>query len=987
MNHQPENVITSELVIILNKMSATWTLEQHQRPFRDSQKNPDVLMTKAGHEPVAIEAKYADPQNEKRLLEQATTHIGRELKQDYSPLTNVLHTAMAIRYPVWLRDVAGRDVARKLRDTDELLYLLIGQSGGEGYQFPRTGWAKGTVADIANALHVGAIPRERIDKAAEEMEYNIGVAAGWLEAAIKERPIIGKRIETILHQEAGEQTYRMAMLIVTDAFLFQSSLAGKPGMEQVQSLKACLQDPEFSAVVHDWETILKVNYIPIFEDAKRIIEVIATDDRLIDRLLGLLCAAAEDLVETGLAQIHELAGEVFQKLIVDRKYIKANYTLPTSAALLATLVCPALPEGKLPKVADFACGTGSLLNSVYKRVQRLYEQGGGNCADIHQEMLENKIGGSDVMPNATHITFASLASAHPGIPLGATRIITAPYGKQDDDIYALGSLELLDSQELFDPMELTAEQVNGNGNTAVVMKREFPDGEMDIVIQNPPFIRPGSDVGRGIPKTTFQGTQRPEKEQKAMQAALGRKQARVAHGQAGFVSYFVELADKKLSESGTLGFILPARVLNSPPAQKLRDMLATEYHDVAVITIAAAKGRDCSFSADTDMAECMIVAKKGKTATTGRGKFICLNARPQNDLEAIALADYITKTVDARALEDAPSGGNIIRLGDELVGQMLRCPLPVGEPWIAVRIKSMALLQTFHQLASEKTLWVPTHVETVQMPVCRVDEIATPASNDSRGVFEMVKGNRGDGYPCLWNANSYQQRAMVVLPDSRGIPIPGAEQKVRRRVQFNSRAHYNVLLGMASHSVAVLLTEAPAIGAKPMTNVWFENPRHEIPFTLWCNSTLGLLCHWGHCNKQQTSRGMLSLETLRSLPTLDVRALSDAQLSAAETVFADMKYERMLPFNECWDDDARKRLDERLLIEVLGITDPGVHAAMQTLRDLLSAEPSVNGAKKSRCDLLQELESLAEQGIVLPGITTGGNPDATPAGNEPQTPQ
>ena len=969
MRHQLENVITSELVSLLNKMSATWTLEQHQRPFRDSQKNPDVLMTKNGHEPVAIEAKYADTQNEKRLLAQATKHIGRELRPGYDSFTNVLHTAMAIRYPVWLRDVAGRDVARKLRDTDELLYLLIGQSGGERYQFPRTGWAKGTVADIANALHVGAIPRERIDKATEELEYKISDAARWLDRTMEERPGIKPQIEAILHQECGEQTSRMAMLIVTDAFVFHQSLAGKPGLESVRALSQHLPKTNYFEIRDEWATILEVNYIPIFEDARRLIYTFAIDTRMIHRLLTYLCQAASDLVETGLAQIHELAGEVFQKLIVDRKYIKANYTLPTSATLLATLVCPELPAGKLPKVADFACGTGSLLNSVYKRVQRLHEQAGGNCADIHQEMLENKIGGSDVMPNATHITFASLASAHPGIPLGATRIITAPYGKQDDDVYALGSLELLDSQELFDPMELTAEQVNGNGNTSVVMKREFPDGEMDIIIQNPPFIRPGSDVGRGIPKTTFQGTQRPAEEQKAMQAALGRKQTRVAHGQAGFVSYFVELADKKLSESGTLGFILPARVLNSPPAQKLRDLLAMEYHDVSVITIAAAKGRDCSFSADTDMAECMIVAKKGKTATTGRGKFICLNARPQNDLEAIALADYITKTVDARALEDSPSGGNIIRIGDEPVGQMLRCPLPVGEPWIAVRIKSMALLQSFHQLAAEKTLWVPTHIDTGQVPMCRVDEIATPGYTDFRGAFEMVKGNSGDGYPCLWNTNSEEQRAMVVFPDSRGIPIPGAEKKVRQRARLNSRTHYNLILGMASSSVVALLTEDPAIGVKHIPNVWFENPQHEIPFTLWCNSTLGFFCHWGHCSKQQSARGRLSVEAFRSLPTLDVRALSDAQFSAAETVFADMKYERMLPFNECWDDAARKRLDERLLTEVLGITDPGVHAAMETLRNLLSAEPSINGAKKSRCDLLQELKELTVQGIVLPGMT------------------
>ena len=84
-----------------------------------------------------------------------------------------------------------------------------------------------------------------------------------------------------------------------------------------------------------------------------------------------------------------------------------------------------------------------------------------------------------------------------------------------------------------------------------------------------------------------------------------------------------------LKSKGTMGFILPATVLASPTSQKLRDMWATSYHDVVVITIAEAKGLDCAFSADTNMAECIIVATKGKGDNTGRGKFVCLNQRPK----------------------------------------------------------------------------------------------------------------------------------------------------------------------------------------------------------------------------------------------------------------------------------------------------------------------------------------------------------------------
>ena len=90
-------------------------------------------------------------------------------------------------------------------------------------------------------------------------------------------------------------------------------------------------------------------------------------------------------------------------------------------------------------------------------------------------------------------------------------------------------------------------------------------------------------------------------------------------------------------------------------------------------------------------------------------------------------------------------------------------------------------------------------------------------------------------------------------------------------LQRNSRAHYNLGLRFNANSVLALFTEKPTLGVSLIKNVAFENPRYEIPWTLWCNTTLGLLCHWVHSNKQQQGRGMLSQLTLYTLPTLDVQ--------------------------------------------------------------------------------------------------------------------
>ena len=953
MPNRRETTITNELVNILRNMRHGWELETEVNAFIRGNSELDALVIERGREPVGIEAKFATTTNAKNLIKQAETRLVYELEAEYHTSRKTLNNVMAILYPDRFKTMSGQDINPQLRAADDLQYKLISTLGDTVGHFPKNGWATGTVGDITNALHVGAMPNSQLEQAAAEMELSIDSAAHLLEDAIVDHRAIGMKIETILHQEVFSkdkndtkeklniQTLRMAALIITDAFVFQSSLAGKAEMETVRSLRQLLPTIDYADVIADWNTVLKVNYRPIFEDARDLVEALATDDRLVKPILTLLCEAAKDLVDTGIAQIHELSGIVFQKLITDRKYVKANYTLPESAVLLSTLVLPKLPEGKLPKVADFACGTGALLNGVYQRILSLYEQQGRNGRDIHQKMLEKNIAGADVMPNATHLTAAALASRYADMKLGGTRILTAPYGKLDNGDYAVGSLELLDDIKLFDT---EAEQIGGEENRIVDLQRAFPYGKFDVVIQNPPFTKPGADpAGIDGAKSPFQGSDRPQEYTKIMQTLLNKKVTHVADGQAGLSSHFVELADRMLKPNGTMGFILPATVLASPTSQKIRDLWATEYHNVVVITIAQAKGTDCAFSADTDMAECIIVATKGKGDNTGRGTFVCLNQRPRSSLEAFEITNSVIRSNGIYRLEDMPSGGDQIKVGDEILGHKLDCPLLIGEGWIATRVKSMALIQSARRLKKGR-LELPLQdlQKTVaKIPMCRVGDIATLGLAEVRGVFRKKDGYRPDdyGYPCIWNANSGVQRSMIVLPDSRAIPLPNAETAVQKRVDQNSRTHYNMALRFNSNSVAALFTEKPSIGPTLITNVAFENPRYEIPWTLWCNSTLGLLCHWLHSGKQNAGRGKLRLTALSNLSTLDVRELSEEALENAEVLFKWLKYKRMLPFNECVHDPVRHDLDTYLLTQVLGIKDTGVLTAMQMRETVPSRVP------------------------------------------------
>lgn len=979
MRNQPETRITSKLVDILEAMRYGWTIEVEANPFTVGSKKLDAFVTQRGREPIAIEAKYADTHTEGKLKEQATSRLIRELVPDraYDSVTNTLNNVMAIQYPVRFKTEAGRDLQQALLNADDLQYKLVSNTG----QFPANGWAKGKVTDIANALHIGATPNSQLEAEADKMELSINKAANLIEDAIAERPGIGNSVEKILHQTRGEQTSRMAALIITDAFVFQSSLAGSPQMENVRSLGQRLRNMNSADVITDWNAILTVNYQPIFEDARDLVEALDTADTLVKPILTLLCEAAKELVDTGLAQMHELTGMVFQKLIIDRKYLKANYTLPESAALLSALVLPKLPDGKLPKVADFACGTGALLNGVYQRALALHEQTGGNGKDVHKQMLEKHIGGADVMPNATHLTFAALASTYPDIKLGGTRVLTAPYGLLDSGYYAVGSLELLSDQPPLPILdESKAERLGGEKHEVVDFHQAFPHNEWHIVIQNPPFTKPNADANANDNKGLFRGHDRPEDDAEAMRLAVAAKDRRVSKGagMAGLGAYFVDLADKKLKRGGTMGFILPATILAGTSMQKVRDVWATEYHNVMVITIAQADTSNCAFSADTAMAECMVIATKGIGDNTGRGKFVCLNHRPESLLEALEIANRINRSDRIRRMEDSPNSGDTLKIGDDEMGQILECSLNVGEGWSTTRTKAMELIQTGYHLINGK-LNLAAELRASTIPICRVADLATVSmspldvyGDGGRGAFDMAEGCADtDDYPCLWKVNSAVQRTMEGLPNYHGVLRPGGEAKLQQLLARNSRAHYNISLRFNASSVVAIFTKSPSIGVSSFSNVGFEDPRYEYPFMLWSNSTLGLICHWMHASKQQPGRGRLGLTTLETLPTLDVTALTDAQLVEAEAIFNTLKYEKLLPFNECYrakekkHDPIRAELDRRVL-ELLGITDKAIHDAMKTLRMKLSLEPSIQGTKKSQCNLKAELARLKRKGLPFP---------------------
>ena len=110
------------------------------------------------------------------------------------------------------------------------------------------------------------------------------------------------------------------------------------------------------------------------------------------------------------------------------------------------------------------------------------------------------------------------------------------------------------------------------------------------------------------------------------------------------------------------------------------------------------------------------------------------------------------------------------------------------------------------------------------------------------------------------------------------------------------------------------------------------------------NSTLGLMSHWWHSNRQQSGRGRTTITAAVSLPALDFRAFTDAQLATAEKIVDELRDRELKPAYLADADANRALLDRRVVCDLLGF-DRATYEAVRRLSARWCAEPSVHGGK------------------------------------------
>ena len=803
--------------------------------------------------------------------------------------------------------------------------------------------------------------------------------AGNLEAAVEVLDSGARRAGSRLYRSPGtltrvakvfgagpsDEAANMAALVVINAMVFQERLASDEAT--YQSISAARRNGQFARLLllQFWERILEVDYYPIFSMARDVVEELSEVEAT--GFLEECAATAAALLGMGAVGRHDLAGQIFNRLIAERELLAAYYTSIPASTLLAGL---ALAPGRWPdrdwgnideihrlRVVDPACGTGTLLMAAYRQIVQNHVTREGSPHDdpaLHRALVEKIITGTDVVQAAIHLTAATLAAMSPSARFEQMQLHTLRLGMESATDLRLGSLDWLAAPEIQSFFSATQEQIGATGVTGGLV----PQPRSDLVISNPPYTRRGADGGSE--DAIARVFSLPEGDREAQQAVARRTSALLrgtpANQMAGHASSFTVLADRLVNSGGRIALVLPVTALSGESWRGIREMLASRYEIEFVVSSHDPEQRSMSY--DTGIAEILLVARRLRDDEnpSRRGRFVNLWRAAYLETDALALVNAVNATAAAPSLrsDGPPVGGTPLLIGGEQWGEIVDGP--VGEaPWTAARWK-YALTGQFAAALERGELWAEDGTRLAgNVPIGTMGDICNVGPQHrqirgSLGVFDGYHGrNEGAQFQAIWSQSAKLNQGMLAEPNAWLVPKPGRDHAPI----WSQSGTLHVIPDVRYNSQRIMTaqTDLRALGVRAWHTLQVQDPdpvvrsRREIALALWCNSTLGMLLHANHSNRAQDGRGTGNKGMLETLATLDVRELAGWQLDEAQAIWRDFRERKFQPFHHCAIDPARAELDRRIIGDMLGLGDDA-QATVARLRGLLAREPSIHGSKK-----------------------------------------
>jgi hypothetical protein len=947
-----EEVINTQLAILISRMGVeadAETIHVHGKH------RPDVLFRMHGLR-IVIEGKFADhPAAEKVVLNDARNRVK----------AGIAHIAMAAIYPEPLRTTATAKVTERLENS-QIKYRIISEA------HESEDWFEGNPASLMSALrraHEGLTKDDVVEQTAKELSVQLqAVAALWSgQAGACDRlsTILGfarpKKEEPEKAHERRETAAKVSALVLANAFIFQEQLARTD--ERVAPLrKHDKEDDVVGAAGKHWRWIWEnINYVPIFQLGERVLDELPASPHTTAAVRALLNEAIS-ICSRQAALRHDLMGRIYHWLLHYAKYLGTYYTAVPSATLLLKLAMAAnwqRPKSDSAsakgepinfgnpvdlagfKVADLACGTGTLLMAAAQALSDLYiltraannqplEQ--KNLQTLHRTLMENVLHGYDVLPSALHLTASTLAMLAPEVAFIKMNLYIMPMGL-DRGNARLGSLDFLDTDEVQTQVALDYSQIETirtGAAASYVTNAKVP--KLNLCVMNPPFTR---SVGGNLLFGSL-----PD-ERGTLQAAL-RKQVKdlPASTTAGLGSVFITVADRRLTYKGRLAFVLPAAIVSGEAWSISRQLIADRYHLETVIASHDAKRPN--FSENTDLSEVLFIARKLSSGEkSGRTTYTNLWRNPRTIHEAIDLANRIEHLMDS-AVSVEGTGVTSIRGISGKLGEIVTTPAPRGkENWTGALFSQTDLLRTWF-LLHRGIVRVPGDDTDFHVPVCPLSVLGE-LGYDRRDIHDAFETAPGDWtpYPAFWGHDASKVRTIAQKPNNNlSARTKAAKGRKMKSAQAVWQKAGPILLAerirFNTHRCMALGFSKPVLG-----NTWWSvrtdglSEQAVKALLLWLNSSLAVLLYFSRRVVTEGAFVGMKKPAWSSMPVLDVRNLAEEQLETLAAAYDELSDRELMPLAQLDDDETRGRIDSALC-EALEVPD------LTSIRELLAREPGLS---------------------------------------------
>ena len=958
----PDAVISERTGVVLN----------------ENRLRPDILVASPGAYPVVVEVEWGEP-----ATADARQRLGKRVVGSDLPVRSAIAVGapvevrrwsstcleqkllagrISMRYAVLSANIRGDEPDRELSDADVT-------------RWPLNGDVTGGIEDLACLCEYATAPAGLVSEMTSTVANRIIYIANNLHQKLSAET--AHAIAVGLGQADQRQGIRLACCIWLTSLRLQNQLAvqsetlGQAGLMSVTRLRdaALGRRVTADAIRGEWDKILSVNYGAIFKTARVSLHPDIPEEASADALTALAGLSTE-IASLRLGNRVDFAGELFPKLLEDREETAAHYTLPETAELLVGLAVERMdtpywgdvaPVSQL-RIADMACGTGSLLRAAYRHILRRHESAGGTAEGFHQTMMEQGITGLDINTLASHMTASGLSSYEIATEYHTSNIATAavPGGQT-------GSLELLTSEQLTDVLGQTASDAAATEERPSIIA--VPHNSQHLVIQNPPYLR-----ARGGRKM-FDVTGISELERKRSERRLQNIRSRIRRegdeftdGQAGLGADFSALAHRKLLAGGVFATVLPLTAAHAESWVGFRRSIESEYQNIIAIAFTADEG--AMMSADTYMNEMLLVATKRAEPKpeTETASLLCVNLSIAPG--SLAESYWLVKLIAEAAQSD--SGNGVIFQG-ERIGSWTRTVTPEpGFPWFTLGMRNHDLAAATAELMQGR-LYSPATRQRwdFSMAFTTLGQLADigPTHHlighirDAGEVigaftFDPISAGEIPAYPALWAADADSQTRITVRPTHSGQPAsskPDQDQNLHNMLAQRSNLFISRNLRMTSQAIAMAQTDAAVMGGRAWTSLQVGDDAVKGSLAIWCNSTLGLMLRVCYAQTTQPGRATMQINALAAFPVPNFAAHTPAGEHARAVALENIGELAALglrPVSYAFVDDNRKRLDA-IALDMMGLGgNAEVSQALDFLRGLWCREPAVHGGNRELLRML-----------------------------------